>query len=92
MDPGRLSRASHPSNHAGKWMYKDETADTFLENLTPEWNETRNSAHVPLHTIFPRKIIFTHRTGPIHVNSMEAQSELRKNENVLPLYRFQPRL
>ena len=63
---------------------------------TTEWNETGIivlAAHVPLHTIFPEEIIFTHRTGLIHVNSMEAQSELRKkNENVLSSYRFQPRL
>ena len=77
-------------------MYKIKPLALFsrIEHTT-EWNETgiiMLAAHVPLHTIFPRKIIFTHRTGPIHVNSVEAQSELRKNENVLPLYRFQPRL
>ena len=72
LDPGRLSRTDHPSNHAGKWMYK-MNANAFAYYL-------------------PRKIIFTHRTGPIHVNSVEAQRELRKNQNDLPLYRILPRL
>ena len=96
MDPGSLSRTGHPSNHAGKWMYKLKPLTLFSRiKHTNEKNETGIivlAAHVPLDTIFPGKIIFTHRTGPIHVNSMEAQSELRKNENVLPFYRFQARL
>ena len=77
-------------------MYKLKPPTLFsrIEHIT-KWNETGIivlAAHVPLHATFPRKIIFTHRTGPIHVNSMEAQRELRKNENDLPLYRILPRL
>ena len=77
-------------------MYKVKPLALFsrIEHTT-EWSETGiivPAAHVPLHIIFPRKIILTHRTRPIHVNSVEAQRELRKNENDLSLYRILKRL
>ena len=65
-------------------MYKLKPLTLFsrIEHTT-KWNETEIivfAALLPLHIIFTRKIIFTHRTGPIHVNSVEAQRELRKTK------------
>ena len=39
--------------------------------------------HVPLHVIFPRKTLFTNKTGPIHVNSVKAKRKLTKSQMVL---------
>ena len=46
------------------------------------------TTHIPLHVIFPRKTLSTHRTGPSHVNSVEAFWNLAKKWNVSHLYRL----
>jgi len=73
LNPDRLARSSHPSNHTSKWVYKAKSLTLFCTIWHTRHCRAENwiavfITHVPLHTIFPRKIIFTDRTGPTHVS------------------------
>ena len=65
-------------------MYKAKPLTIFCRvRHTIHWVENGVTVllgvtRVPLHAIFPRKTLFTDRTGPTHVNSMKAKLKLTK--------------